>query len=141
MALELEKEIMQQIGLSNHYMWFNGSGSCGGIRREAAKRLPEAIRKQHVIDASSMAEPDADLIALVRSAAEYGDEDNYVLTMTWQVASDVIRAHMDEVGNPEAFARRKAFTIGYWKPKIRKATRENYFGVLPYGWWTGTEDE
>lgn len=45
MAIELEETIMREIGLGNHYSWFNGSGSCGYIRRSAIERLPEVAEK------------------------------------------------------------------------------------------------
>ena len=45
MAVQLEQEIMMAIGLGNHYSWYNGSGSCGYIAREAIGLLPKAIQK------------------------------------------------------------------------------------------------
>jgi len=45
MAVELEETIMREIGLGQHYSWFNGSGSCGGIAREAVDRLAGTMEK------------------------------------------------------------------------------------------------
>ena len=41
MAVELEQTVMREIGLGNHYSWFNGSGSCEYIRRDAVQHLLE----------------------------------------------------------------------------------------------------
>jgi len=39
MSLPLEDTIMEVIGLGMEYNWYNGSGSCGYIRREAVRLL------------------------------------------------------------------------------------------------------
>ena len=45
MAVELEQTVMAAIGLGQHYNWYNGSGSCGYIRRDAVERLAGAAKK------------------------------------------------------------------------------------------------
>lgn len=45
MAVELEETIMREIGLVHHYSWYNGSGSCAYIAREAVDRLGAAMEK------------------------------------------------------------------------------------------------
>ena len=45
MAIDLEKEIMKKIGLSSHYLFYNGSASCRVIRRNAIRRLTKTVEK------------------------------------------------------------------------------------------------
>lgn len=96
MSLPMEDEIMREIGLGNHYSWFNGSGSCGGIRKAAARRLPDALRAHGIA-------PHMPLLRLLERVAEQegqnGRDYQYVLTKTWQACSTVIRAHMDGDAN------------------------------------------
>jgi hypothetical protein len=49
MAVELEQTVMRDIGLGNHYSWFNGSGSCEYIRRDAVNYLSDAAKKHDLI--------------------------------------------------------------------------------------------
>ena len=41
MAVELESKVMKEIGLGQHYSWFNGSGSCRHIRNAAIGNLAQ----------------------------------------------------------------------------------------------------
>jgi hypothetical protein len=45
MAIPEEERIMREIGLGQHYSYFNGSGSCAYIRREAIDNLPTVLKK------------------------------------------------------------------------------------------------
>ena len=95
MALELELEIMCEIGLGNHFDTYNGSGSCRYIRGEAANRIANVIQRHH--DAGEqIAQPDEDLIATLKRVAEIGDERDTSLTKTWQTASYVIAEHIHQ---------------------------------------------
>lgn len=111
MALELESEIMREIGLGNHYSWFNGSGSCRGFARAAASKIEPAIEKHHAAG-EQIAAPVRALIVLVDDSLRINGSD-YSLTKTWQVASDVIRAHIHLAGvdNPHDFASRMERSI------------------------------
>jgi hypothetical protein len=93
MALPLEEAIMREIGLENNYRWYNGSGSCGAIRRVISDKLVQAIKKHHEAG-DPIAAPHPTLMALMREASQW-DHSPFVLTIAWQVASDIIRAHMD----------------------------------------------
>lgn len=101
MALELESSIMRQIGFAQHYNWHNGSRACGGVRKEAARKLPQIIQKSHD-EGAGIAAPNHALCNLVwKVASTYGVEvdmmgepSDDVLTKTWQCASDVIQAHI-----------------------------------------------
>ena len=93
MALPLEQKIMGEIGLGQHYGWYNGSGSCQYIRRDAADKLAAAIQKHHDQD-DEIVPPNHSLIALVKQIAHYGDNDRYTLTKTWVAASYVIAHHI-----------------------------------------------
>lgn len=95
MSLPTEDEIMREIGLGNHYSWFNGSGSCAGIRKAAVRKLPEVLRAHDLT-------PHLQLVRVLERVAESegqnGQDYLYVLTKTWQACSTAIRAHMD--GDP-----------------------------------------
>ncbi len=95
MALPLEETIMREIGLGQNYRWYNGSGSCQYIRQEAARRLSDAIKKHHKAGAE-IVQPISSLVRLVKDVAARGDEDQYVLTKTWQAASYVIAHHIHQ---------------------------------------------
>jgi len=101
MALELESEIMNEIGFGMPHNWYNGSGSCAYIRRKATKVLGRVIEKYHK-EGKEIAMPNASLLETLADVAEYGDNDDFCLTKTWQAASDIIRAHMSAVLLPEA---------------------------------------
>ena len=95
MALELETQIMEEIGLGNHYNWYNGSGSCRYIRNEATNKLFSVIQKHHD-NGEEIALPKNNLINTVKHIAEIGDSDNYTLTKTYQVVSYVIAEHIHQ---------------------------------------------
>ena len=99
MSLPLEEKIMAAIGLGMEYNWYNGSGSCAYIRREAVRLLKVAIQKEHDTG-SEISEPQIQLINHCRDVAN-DEEDNYVLTRTWQVCADTIRLHMNLFHNPK----------------------------------------
>jgi len=86
MAVELEQAIMREIGLGNHYSWFNGSGSCEYIRREAVNRLP-AIAQGHGLTISKK------WLAQCKTANQVDqvDGNQYSLTNTWITCSYAIQ--------------------------------------------------
>lgn len=45
MAFELESKVMEEVGLGQHYSWFNGSGSCRYIRNAAIDKLAQVASK------------------------------------------------------------------------------------------------
>ena len=100
MALELETQIMEEIGLGNHYNWYNGSGSCRFIRIDAADKLFSTIQKHHD-NGEEIAPPKNNLINTVKHIAEIGDSDNYTLTKTYQAASYVIAEHIHQAKTSE----------------------------------------
>lgn len=91
MAMELESKIMGDIGLAPHFNYFNGSGSCEYIRKQAAEKLEGAI-----LDNASgeIASPNYQVIGVVKRVAQVGDDSRYSLTKTWQAASEAIAAHI-----------------------------------------------
>ena len=93
MAVQLEQEIMMAIGLGNHYSWYNGSGSCGYIAREAIGLLPKAIQKA-VDDNKEIAPPMMNLINQLRPLPD--KDGKYGLTDTWVACSYVIQEHIYE---------------------------------------------
>ena len=97
MALPLEQKIMNEVGLGQHYGWYNDSGSCQYIRHDAADKLADVIQKYHDQD-GEIAAPNHSLVAIVKQIAHYGDNGRYTLTKTWQAASYVIAHHIHVFG-------------------------------------------
>jgi hypothetical protein len=123
MALELESEIMNEIGLGQHYNWYNGSGSCQYIRQEAANRVAPAIQKYHEAG-EPIAQPDEDLVAILKRVAAIGDNSQYSLTKTWKAASYVIAEHIHQAGATEqdrtkAYGRLKQYVEKTFLPERR----------------------
>lgn len=110
MAMQLESEIMSAIGLGNHYNWYNGSGSCAGIARAAARELPAALRARDL-------EPDQQLVDLVAAVAANEPRDS-TLTRTWQCAADVIQAHIHFAAGmtPATVGRLRASLLDSYTP-------------------------
>jgi hypothetical protein len=126
MALELETEVMRDIGLGNHYSWFNGSGSCRWIRQEAARKLPDAIKERHE-KGESIAEPDEELCATLTRIAQTSDTSEYSLTKTWEAVSYVIAVHIHQAtATPEE--RKEAYkrTLNYLQEHYLVGRRENF---------------
>lgn len=99
MTFPLESQIMEEIGFDSHFNWYNGSGSCEYIRKEAARKLGPAISEHHK-NGEEIAAVIPGLIGIVKEIAQYGDSDRYTLTHTWQAASDVISTHIKLHGTP-----------------------------------------
>lgn len=93
MVSELVNRIMTEIGLGAHYLEYNGRGDCKGIRIKSAEQLGKVIGRHHETDKRSIAYPDTTLINLVRLIAS-NERSDYILTSTWEVASEVISAHI-----------------------------------------------
>jgi hypothetical protein len=109
MPLELEKEIMCEIGLGRHYQWHHGSGSCEYTRKQAVEKLPGVIQKYHD-EGKEIDLPNEGLIATLKLIAEKGDESRFTLRKTWEATSNVIRAHMKyfhelESSKPEKYKK------------------------------------
>lgn len=114
MALPEEQAVMAAIGLGQHYNWYNGSGSCREVRHHAAERLAGALSEAgYVVNAA--------LIELVKQVAYGGEESEYVLTKTWECASDVIQLsiHAANGMSPEAFVTVEAAIRGLYEPRQR----------------------
>lgn len=50
---------------------------------------------------------------MLRRVAQHGEESDYVLTKTWQAASDVIQTHLMGRDHPEGFAMRKGAVLAH----------------------------
>lgn len=85
MALELEQTIMREIGLGNHYTWFNGSGSCAGIARQAVQSLV-SVAKKHNLSINSQWMAHCHKAVRVDTCS-----GNYTLTNTWIACSYAIQ--------------------------------------------------
>jgi hypothetical protein len=100
MAMKLESEIMTEIGLGNHYSWYNGSASCRSIQIKAANKLFNIIQKHHNNN-EEIATPEQSLINILKIIAEEGDLDNYTLTNTRQSVSYIIAVHINQTKTEE----------------------------------------
>ena len=118
MAVQLEQDIMEAIGLGANYNWYNGSGSCEYIRRKAAESLSQAIQKAHD-EGKDIAEPNGVLIQLAKQA---DDTDRYVLTKTWQACATIIQAHI------YAFHARDVTEEAKIWSSFQKGIEDNYLG-------------
>ena len=130
MALELESEIMAAIGLGQHYNWFNGSGSCYGIRNAAIRKLPSAIRAARR-RGKKIVMPPKELLNMLEEVSRTESSD-YSLTKTWQALSDAIRTCMTIAENKKAAVRNcldewAACHLEYRCQRPRSTVPENYF--------------
>lgn len=111
MSLPEEDQIMSEIGLGSHYHWYNGSGSCRSIRITAAERLAAAlVRHGYQVDERFTRL----LLDVARSRDPEASDDDCCLTTTWQVASEVIRAHISGATNDDTLSY---LTNQYNKPQ------------------------
>lgn len=100
MATDIEQQIMRAVGLHSHYNWYNGSGSCQGIRHKAVAELAGAINAARD-DGALIAPLDpacAEMLAMVSSMM---DERDTTLTHTWQAIANCIRAHQEAAHGSE----------------------------------------
>ena len=98
MTLELETQIMMEIGFGNHYSWYNGSASCRQIQIGAANSLPAKIQIHHD-RGEGIAVPNFKLINTLERIAAEGN--NYDLTRTWEAASYIIAEHIHQANSDE----------------------------------------
>lgn len=85
MAVELEEKVMRKIGLGQHYNWFNGSGSCGYIARNAVDNLLRVAQKNNLVITDVW-------LAHCRKALRVdGSVGNFTLTNTWIACSYAIQ--------------------------------------------------
>lgn len=132
MALELETQIMMEIGFGNHYSWYNGSASCRQIQIGAANSLPAKIQIHHD-RGEGIAVPNFKLINTLERIAAEGDD--YNLTRTWEAASYIIVEHVHQANSDEK-EKTLAFTAldDYLKENyISKDTEDEIFRYDNYG--------
>lgn len=115
MAVELEEMIMAEIGLGSNYRWFNGSGSCGYIRRNAVDELPKVAKKHGLTIAPSW-------LNHCREADEVDqvDGEQYSLTNTWIACSYAIQdAIYRKEGGEQAGFSPDVHQWQFWSDKER----------------------
>lgn len=86
MAVELEQTVMMEIGLGNHYGWFNGSGSCGYIRADAVNKFQSVAQKHGLSISSAWLKRCHEAITV-----DECDGQKYSLTNTWITCSYAIQ--------------------------------------------------
>ncbi len=107
MAIDLVKEIMNEIGLCMPES-YQGQ-DCRDIRIAAAKRLPEVLHQHYL--RGEVALPYSRLGEMMQAIAKYGDETNETLTVTWHVAVDLIRAHIEQAKTPKSSLEEECLKI------------------------------
>ena len=121
MALPLEKKIMQEIGLGMNYRYYNGSGSCRFLAKQAADKLPSAIKK-HADAGEEIITPHFRLCKMASSFVGFEGSD-YELTAAWQACATIIRAHMDAVHDGTAIKNVEKYLMA--KSLQGRASRAN----------------
>jgi hypothetical protein len=125
MALELEVELMNLIGLGNHYQWYNGSPSCATIRLAAASKVEQAIINAYE-SGKEIAPPNMQILQTAMRIAEVGETDDYTLTNTWIACSYVIAEHIHQANSTDE-EREDGFH------KLRSFLKKTYLKNSPIG--------
>lgn len=141
MAVELEQDVMRAIGLGNHYNWFNGSGSCGYIRRAAVDRLAAEAKKLDLDIAPKWIEH-------CQTATRVdGCDSEYTLTNTWIACSYAIQDAIYRKNGGKGFdpePRWHFFTDQAqrtWEAQqVRQSIYRRGFGKMP-AWGKFSEDD
>lgn len=119
---ELEARVLDGSGLGSVPGWGNGSGA-ERIRHAAAERAGKTIGWLHG-QGAKIAPPDTALLAYIAAAAAFLDKEEWDLSRTWQVTSDVARAHID-MGHADTDARRQRAFDACVK------NMDEYYGLVP----------
>jgi len=100
---ELEARILDGSGLGSHPGWGNGPGA-DHVRSMAEAKTHTVLQWLHM-EGAPVALPESRLLAYIGAAAKYLDKEPWCLTRTWQVTSDVARAHLYMGRDPSPEAR------------------------------------
>lgn len=124
MAVELEQTVMREIGLGQHYSWFNGSGSCQYIRREAVDKLPATAQKHGLTIAPAWLKH-----CRTANQVDQVNGSQYSLTNTWVACSYAIQdAIYRSEGGEDAGYSPDVHTWQFWSDKERNEwNRRNSF--------------
>jgi hypothetical protein len=121
MAVDMEQEVMRDIGLSPHYHYFNGSGSCQWIRKEAIEKLPGALEARGL----SLSIAWAALLRRADLADSYDGPGQYSLTNVWIACSYAIQdALYRQAGGEAKGVPTKDFRFHFFYPEDRKRFEE-----------------
>jgi hypothetical protein len=90
---QLEDKIMAEIGLGQNYRWYNGSGSCEYIRKEAVAQLKQKLENYRE-EGYKIAPTSELLVGTLQRIANSFESSRYSLTNTWQALSYVIAEHL-----------------------------------------------
>lgn len=116
MAVKLEQAVMREIGLGNHYSWFNGSGTCKYIRQSAVDKLANVAR-EHGLSISS----DWLRHCKIANQVDQVDDNQYSLTNTWVACSLAIQdaIYRKEAGEGAGFSPNNQ-EWQFWSEKKRQ---------------------
>lgn len=98
MAHPTEQEIMAAIGLGSHYNWYNGSGSCAWIGRQAVEKLPDALQERGM----SLSKEWARVLSKALQADSFDSPGGYSLTNVWVACSYAIQDAMYRHESPDS---------------------------------------
>jgi len=104
---QLEDKIMAEIGLGQNYLWYNGSGSCEYIRKEAVASLRQKL-EDYQEKGYKIAPTSELLVSTLQRIANSYESSKYSLTNTWQALSYVIAEHLS-VANMSPDEQERAF--------------------------------
>ena len=121
MAVPLEQEVMSLIGLGSHYTYFNGSGSCRYIARNAVDKLAGAMESKSLSISSSWKRH-------CKKALEVDqfDGNGYSLTNTWISCSYAIQDGIYRKESGEGFKPEENWHFFSVKKHKQWEERENY---------------
>jgi hypothetical protein len=144
MAVELEQTVMREIGLGNHYSWFNGSGACGHIARKAVDSLPKIAQKNGLtISKAWLAKCNE---AIRADAFDSSANDQYrvfSLTNVWVTCSYAIQDAIYRMNGGEGFTPAN-HTFQFFHSERRKAWEQRNSaartGSLLYGFLNYDEE-
>ncbi len=101
MAVELEQTVMREIGLGSNYNWFNGSGSCEYIRRDAVDKLAKVASNRELVISEKWLKH-----CRIANQVDQVDGGKYTLTNTWIACSYAIQdaIYRKEAGEDAGFS-------------------------------------
>lgn len=134
MAMPLESKVMEEIGLGQHYSWYNGSGSCQYTRDEAIRRLPEACTKNGLTVSPAW-------ITHCRRAslADQVDARNYGLTNVWVACSYAISDAIYRSQGGESAGIMPTEDFRFFDPKDRERWNMAYGDRSRYDRMSGSD--
>jgi len=128
---QLEDKIMAEIGLGQNDSWYNGSGSCEYIRKEAVAQLRQKLENYRE-KGYKIAPTSELLVGTLQRIANSFESSRYSLTNTWQALSYVIAEHLHTANlSPDeqerAFQSLNDYLVAQYQAAFRQKQNEERF--------------